>query len=356
MEELFLKEIEKGKWKGLREERFNDVFKKRIYLKPADFKLTNYEGRQLLAVFNPGIITTKEEVFIFPRLIFDYYQYTSSIGVTRVKIKDIIDGNLKKPLETKIILYPKEVWEFLGCEDPRGSVGFEAMRLYDEVNEFELLYTGKGYYYKKENIYEEKLTRRNVLAVATFDKDFNVKERKYFKIVDGEKVLIPKSNKDSSFIEKRGNKCTMLTRPEMLGFGGCWSGVCDIEKFEIEADSLKLLIGPEEWEYKTGWSTNVVKLEDEKYIAGFHGILKKDLTYVDGFAILDGDGNLLGITDYLLYPRGVDEEYGDRALVIFGDGLFIYDEYIIWIGGMSDYAIGIFIAKLKDVLKKVKYL
>jgi predicted GH43/DUF377 family glycosyl hydrolase len=42
--------------------------------------------------------------------------------------------------------------------------------------------------------------------------------------------------------------------------------------------------------------------------------------------------------------------------VIFGDGLVKYEDYLIWVGGISDYGIGIFISKLEEVLKKLSWL
>ncbi|HID16009.1 MAG TPA: glycosidase, partial [Candidatus Atribacteria bacterium] len=115
-------------------------------------------------------------------------------------------------------------------------------------------------------------------------------------------------------------------------------------------NTVEPVLFPMEWEEKVGWSTNVVKIEEDKYLVGWHAVLKEDLSYKNGFAFLDRYGRIISITDYLLSPEGLIESYGDRALVIFGDGLLKYKEYIIWIGGISDYAIGIFITTLKDVL------
>ena len=69
---------------------------------------------------------------------------------------------------------------------------------------------------------------------------------------------------------------------------------------------------------------------------------------------MDRDGDLLAISNYLLAPRGLEESYGDRPLVIFGDGLVRHGEHLIWIGGISDYGIGIFIAELEEALGKLK--
>lgn len=78
----------------------------------------------------------------------------------------------------------------------------------------------------------------------------------------------------------------------------------------------------------------------EGYLVGWHAVLK-DLTYKNGLALVDGRGRLLGTTNYVLSPKGVIEEYGDRIRVIFGCGLVVYEGRVIWIGGVSDWAIGV---------------
>ena len=71
---------------------------------------------------------------------------------------------------------------------------------------------------------------------------------------------------------------------------------------------------------------------------------------------MDGEGNLLAVSNYVLAPRGLVEEYGDRALVIFGDGLVLYKELLIWVGGVGDYAVGFFSVELDKALEKLKWL
>lgn len=73
-------------------------------------------------------------------------------------------------------------------------------------------------------------------------------------------------------------------------------------------------------------------------------------------AIVDREGYLLAISNYLLAPRGLYEEYGDSSQVIFGDGLVLYKEYLIWVGGIGDYAIGIFTVEVEKALEKLKWI
>jgi predicted GH43/DUF377 family glycosyl hydrolase len=71
---------------------------------------------------------------------------------------------------------------------------------------------------------------------------------------------------------------------------------------------------------------------------------------------VDGDGNLLAVSDYLLEPKGLKEDYGDRPHVIFGCGLAKYGKYLLWIGGISDYAIGVFATELHKVMEKLRWI
>jgi len=79
-------------------------------------------------------------------------------------------------------------------------------------------------------------------------------------------------------------------------------------------------------------------------------VFREDLSYRNGLARLDASGCLLGVSDYLLAPEGIHEAFGDRPLTIFGNGLLILEDQLIWIGGVGDYAIGIFAADLEEAL------
>ncbi len=123
-----------------------------------------------------------------------------------------------------------------------------------------------------------------------------------------------------------------------------------MDELVIKEESLRPVLVPETWEYKVGWSTNAVPLGEGRYLVGWHGVHREDLSYRNGLAEVDREGNLLAISDYLLAPKGLLEEYGDRPLTVFGNGLLLVRDCLVWIGGVSDYAIGIFIAELDDVL------
>ena len=346
---------------GLRAAKTDDIFTRRCLIGPDDLFIENYPRKRPLAAFNPGAVLVREKVYIFPRLIFDYYSYTSSVGVFEVPVEELLSGEVKSPLRTKIILWPEKVWEAVkGCEDPRvcpAQAGFH------------VLYTGVG---KHEE--DGKEVHKSVLGFAELSKDFKVTRKGFFSVVGPDGVWVP-SNKDSAFIAVEGTKASLLTRPSFeeipnRGLGPllnllklelpkkvpdmCWRAEADLGSLAIPEETLEPVLVPEPWEYKVGWSTNTIRLSENEYLVGWHGVLREDLSYRDGLALVDGEGNLLAVSDYLLAPKGLWEEYGDRPLVIFGDGLLRYKDYLIWIGGVSDYCIGVFITELNEALAKLK--
>ena len=325
---------------GLREPKVEDIFTRRYYVAPQDLLITNYPRTQPAAAFNPGALERDGKLLVFPRLVFDYYTYNSSVGVFELDMEEVIQGRIKAPLETEIVLWPEKIWEFgHGCEDPRVTTVGESIYI---------LYTGSKHYHMRG-----QLIKKSVLGFAELDRSFNVQRRGYFTTVNGKESVVL-SNKDSAFIEIDGENATMLTRPDLQGEALCWRATADLDSLTIPEESMEPVLAPEAWEEKVGWSTNTVKLSDNEYLVGWHGVLKEDLSYKDGLAIVDRAGKLLAISDYLLAPQGLVESYGDRSLVIFGDGLLRYKDRLIWVGGISDYGIGIFVAGLDEALDKLK--
>ena len=313
------------------------IFTRKVLLTPRDIKITNY-NRNLLACFNPGATLENDHLYVFPRTIFDYYNYVSSISFFKIEVEKVVNGSLEKPVSARVILWPRNVWEFNGCEDAR---------VYKSESKYLVLYTGYGFI---EDV------KKPVQGFTVLDENLKAGRRGFFTIsIDGEK-FIPRAMKDSALIEVEGSRAWMLTRPTIRDVDVCWRGLADLSALTLDGETLEPVLFPEGWELKVGWSTNVVKLSSNEYLVGWHGVLWEDYSYRNGLALVDGQGNLLAVSDYLLAPKGINEEYGDRALVIFGDGLVRYKEYLVWIGGVSDYAIGIFAVELEKALEKVRWL
>ncbi len=327
--------------KKVREPKIEDIFTRRYYISPEQLIVDNYIRSKPLAAFNPGALLSDEKCLIFPRLVFDYYSYVSSVGMFSVNIEEVISGRIKKPLRTKIILWPEELWELTyGCQDPRVTL------LDDRIY---MLYAGNGHAHRGSPI------NIPIQSFVELDLSFKVKRKGYFSITGDEDHFVP-MGKDSAFIEIENTKATILTRPVLPNAILCWTGKTDLENLTIPENSMKPVLLPESWENHVGWSTNVVKLSPGKYIVGWHGVLRENLSYRNGLAIVSENGKLLATTDYILSPKGLNERYGDTPIVSFGCGLIRYKEYLIWIGGICDYGIGIFITELEEVLKKLKWV
>ena len=329
--------------RGLRRPRTTDVFERLGYVTPSTVHVSNYGAKRPFAVFNPGAALVGRRLHVFPRLVFDYYQYVSSIGHFSLDVEELLSEGPPGAVEAEIIMWPRERWEFLGCEDPRA---------HPVDGGFLLLYTGKGYYRVDGAV--EGGRYRDVLGVALLDGGLRVARKGFLRIMEGSSELLTWSNKDSALLEPRRQRGVILTRPEVDGIRMGWRGVADLEEMAIYADTLEPVLAPEEWEVKVGWSTNAVRLPGGGYLVGWHGVLKSDLSYRNGLAVVDGEGRLEAVSDYLLAPRGLVEEYGDRALVIFGDGLVLYSDTLIWVGGVGDASIGFFAAELDAVLEHMR--
>lgn len=329
---------------NLRTPKENDLFERVFYISPQDLLVVNYLRKQPLAAFNPGALLLGRRLLVFPRLVFDYYCYVSSIGVFELNIDSIINNEnvIEGPHKVRIILYPTEPWEFLGgCEDPR---------IYLNGDKMYVLYTGVN-------------SKRNRLikvhqGVAILDYNFNVLNKNFLKIKIGDELYEPTYWKDSAIVKIRNDSALILTRPEIDGFAVCWKAYVNLNDLTTNIDSLEPILLPERWESRIGWSTNVVKISSNEYLIGWHGVSKNDYTYRNGLAIIDDEGNLLAITDYILSPKkdSIIESYGDRPRVIFGCGLVLYKEFVVWIGGISDYAIGVFKTELDKVMEHMKWV
>lgn len=321
---------------GLRSEiKMGRIFERMCLLNRRNFTITNYL-RAPIAAYNPAVIIRNDDLYLFPRLIFDYDFHASSIGMCEPISLSCIDDDLENlKLDTKIIQFPQTKINLRGCEDPRGWNN----RL--QWVDLESLGTSEN---------SEVRTHHSIGEI-----DFKEKEiinKKTFEFV---KEWSPKieSGRDFAIL----NDKIMLCRPECSSLD-CYSTTWyeDNEGAYLNYHDLKVIIKTNSNEIKTGWSTNVVKISKNIYIVGWHTVRKDNLVYYNGLAILNEEGELQGLSKSLLYAEGIDEIYGDRPNVIFGDGLFIHNNFLYWIGGCSDYCIGFFRCPLDMAMNEINYI
>ncbi len=322
--------------KGIRKNYCNNVFERLAYIKPTSFVINNYNRKKPLSAFNPGAILRNDKLEIYPRFIFEYYWYVSSIGRFQININQLQHLN-KEKIDAEILLFPKEVWEIRGVEDPR------------------VLFSGKYYIlYTAVQLVNDRINP--LQAIAILDENYKTIRKTYLKIRQKNSYITPHSWKDSAilrFLDK--HNCILLTRPSFETIEICWTCLADLENGEVEISSFLPVLCKEDFELKVGWSTNTLKISSNEYLIGWHG-LGLDMVYRNGLALLDENGTLKAITNYLLEPNGINEIYGDRPFVIFGCGLVQRNNEIFWIGGISDYAIGIFRTELDEVFENMVWV
>ena len=317
----------------------NDIFARAGIIIPNQIVTTNYFDRTPIAAFNPGVseVYNGSKIDVYPRLHFDgiYNQSPAVIGKFQLNIEEFLnrDGMLEQ-IQTKIVIYPTNPWELIGCEDPR---------IFEKDQERYTLYTGWG-------ICDGE--KKSVLGIQNEDK------KDYFIIEDSKgNTYTPFSNKDAAILYIECDIAQMMTRLH-LGDGDqfCWSCGAYTDTNRIIEESLEVQLIPNENEDRIGLSTNAVKLSQNEYLIGWHATLKKDWRYVNGLALVDSLGNLKAITDYLLVPQGIKEWVGNRYGVIFGCGLVRYKDQLIWVGGISDWAIGVFHTDFEKAMSEMRWI
>jgi len=272
--------------------------------------------------------------------VFEYYWYVSSVGYFALSVERLLEGSYERPIRARIVMFPRYYWEMgKGAEDPRvASCGERLKILYTAV-----AYTARGVH--------------PLQGYAELGKDFSEISRGYLRIKIGGEHYVPTSWKDSALLDPCSPRGYMLIRPT-LSLGDryievSWRGYADLEDRSIDSEAMEPVLTPEEWELKTGWSTNALELSANEYLVGWHAVLRNGV-YVNGLAMVSKEGELLGVSDYLLVPERPEELYGDRPGVIFGCGLIRYKEKLIWIGGVADTAIGIYAADLEKALESLR--
>ena len=331
--------------RGLREPREETVFRALAYIPPDDVVVEGHPLRRVVSIFNPGAVLRGRELLVFPRIIPGYYWYVSAIGFFSIDIEKLLSEGIERPLRVRIAVAPSEHWDLGGCEDAR------AHELPD--GSIALLYSGIKPSWTKFHIYGGTALQ----SLAVLDKDCGRVLRKGFlKIVAGGSEYIASEWRDSAFIENLGSSIySFLTRIRISDIAVCWRCVLDLESLSIDLDTLRPNLVNEDWEYKVGWSTNAVKIDSDAYLVGWHGV-GLDNVYRNGLAVVDRDGELAGVTNYVLSPRYPIEYYGDRPGVIFGCGLVKYRDLVLWIGGAADHMLAIYVAEEKDVMERVRWI
>ncbi len=327
---------------GIRRPRSEDIFERRLFIWPNELVIPELGYRSPYAAFNPGAVLRGRVVDVFPRLIIGYFWYTSVVGYFSVDVDNLLEGRVERPLRVRLVVYPSFREDLAGCEDPRAD--------YDGSNYY-ILYTALEPYPNRFHA----INAASRQALAELDQNLKVKRKFIVRLKVGDRYYTFEYWKDSALLGV-AKRTWLLTRPTIERLEVSWKGLLDMEEGSIDYETLEPVLLPEAWELKTGWSTNAVRIGSNEYLVGWHGV-GRDLYYRNGLAIVDSQGELLAVTqDYVLVPHVMPEMVGERPGVIFGCGLLVYKDTVIWIGGVADTAIGVYAAPLDKVMEKMKWL
>jgi len=287
---------------------------------PEQFVLSNYKRRPL-AAFNPGVASQGDRIFLFPRMVFEYRRYISSIALL---VSDL-DTLLSKEIpEGELLITPELEEELLGAEDPR---------CYIYRDKIWILYSGKRSSATPPGFSFQQM-------VACLDLDTSSLEKK------GSITHPFPSCKNGAIVSKPGKYALLAFRPEDPSGLYPWLGLLDTETLRLR--DIKPAIPLEESWIKAGWSTNFLDVRGGYF--GLYHALCKDLAYRHGFALLSKKGDLIYYTALIIEPKHLPEIYGDRPFTIYGCGLSLLDETIYFWAGLGDFCIGIYEMDLSEAL------
>ncbi|MGQ4891465.1 MAG: glycosidase [Candidatus Njordarchaeia archaeon] len=330
-----------------------DMFKRLGFLKASDIDIGNYPLKPVKA-FNSTFLIENDVVVVYPRLIFDYYKYVSSIARLEIDLNTLLNGKLEKigKILGDIIIFPDRLEDIWGAEDPR---------VFKLDGKYIIAYTGRTkWYYKEDNDETDYIKTTTILATSedtqkytkvgyiTFDDEFRNK-------IDTVKNCIPFKGKKGMY-----SLCRLHTKTKQF-----YTVIAQIKDFmennefrEYVGENVYIGIENADFELKNGWGTPPVKVSNREYLAILHGVDKELYTY-RAFAVLLEENKTLEIVAvtpyYILEPKNVEERYGDRPNVVFPCGLQIVDEKLIISYGAADSFIGFAetdVTQLLEILDK----
>ena len=281
------------------------------------------------AIFSPGSARLEDETILLARV-------EDLRGISQLHVARSADGvsdwrfDPKPLLRSDVDHYPEEIW---GCEDPR-------LTWLPERNEWAIAYTA--------------YSRRGPLVSLAMTRDFRT--------VDRLGPVMPPDDKDAALFPQRfGDRWAMIHRPSPLR-GGAHMWISFSPDLRHWGDHTLLLeardgawwgagkigLGPPPLETAEGW------------LLLYHGVhvTADGPIYRSGLALLDIDDpvRVLHRTDeWVFSPAAPYEVIGDVGRVVFPCGWIAdtaMDELRIYYGA-ADSVVGLAIARLSEVLKRV---
>lgn len=257
------------------------------------------------------------------------------IGLSEISL-DKLHGRVK--LEAHPILYP--ILSTERVEDPRVDPDFMK----------ELFHVRSYYTYKPiSGIDSFTLTFRSEIDDQGIPKSI---EPVLFGNLNGEAFII-RDYRDTFPL----NEKYMVTRPwiEDLGVGAIMIGPRDENIIELKELKGYPELAPITYERKTGGNCTV-KISSNEYLLIFHGVEAYFGCYYTYVALLDSDGELLGVSPKPVISPRVKDYIGARPATIFVCGAQLVKDELIVSAGKDDEITLIMSAPLDKVIGEIKFI
>ncbi len=321
----------------------HEVFEIRAYIIGSNILVRSPSGIEipLRIAANTGMAVRKDTVYLYMRLsslgghpIPNPWSRTF-IGLAKTSL-DKLHGSME--LEAKPILYPLLSTERV--EDPR----------VDPDNMTEL------YHVRAYSTYKEVCGADSY--VITFRSDIgndgvpDNMEPVLFRSPDGSLHII-RSYRDTFPL----NKEYMVTRPwiEEMSVGAIMIG--PREKNIVDARELRAYpeLTPTSSERKTGGNCTA-KISSNEYLLFFHSVEAYFGGYYTYAAIMDGNGELLGLTPEPIISPRVNDYIGARPATVFVCGAQLVGDKVLVTAGKDDEITLVMEASLDSIIEKIKFI
>ncbi len=332
-----------------------DIVKRLGVISPNRVIINNYPITNPAAVFNPAIMVSGDDIYVYARIIVGYYMYVSSIVEIIVPIEDVYSGNVNlNTYASKMVVYPSTKYDIWGTEDPR---------VYEINGNILMTYTGRTVNYFNPRVTTERTLP--ITAVRVRGNKWNhVWKKVHAYIISGElrKHLI--SDKDA-FLVKTNGRVYLFHRPH-LDDDSFYLTISEIDPtFLANIENIKKVqevplkhtidvIPRAPFENKIGWAMPPIHIKPNELIAFVHAP-DKDIHAYRLFAIeleFSRDNIIVkAVTPtYIMEPGQSYEIFGDRPYTIFPCGLWRLDRKYIISYGAGDYMIGLGEIDLDELL------
>lgn len=306
-----------------------DIVKRIKAIAGHDIVLKNYPIKVPRVAFNPSIHLFGEKLRVYARIIIGYYTYTSAIAEFDISLEELYE-NTQKKYEAELTVYPTTRYDLWGVEDPR---------VYEIDGKLYMTYTGRTVFYFNPEVKTER-----TLPVTARYENGKWKKIAVFRMPDEIRSFVT-SDKNAFMV--KSEKLMLFHRLHMLN-DKFYLAVCNVPESVLNSEELQeieigeniTLMEAAPFESKIGWATPPVKVNDE-YLVLIHGV-DRELSAYRVFAVLmNKEGFFTAVTPfYILEPREIYEQYGDRPFVVFPCGIQrIGDRLIISYGGADSFVV-----------------